>query len=545
MTSFFHRLLDVATRPLRAVLSAPSRLLSGWQRVAGISLPARVAILVAFFLVVCVAVTLIAFYYTQDRSFVRAKLTLTFFSVIVVLLVLIPLVVYKALKLWLEGDVSPFPDIDRAWQAGLAELQRHGLYFSEIPLFLILGSAGEEHESSLFDASRLSLNVRQVPRGPAPLHWYANAEGIYLACGDACCLSRLAELAAEVIAEEAPRPAAGSPRSPADRIRGTIVAGDEDAGGASATTSGPLPSPSAPRPGGPAEIRGTMVVGSQTSFDSTDAAPAEKRIVKLPQDEVALQSRRLQYVCRLIRRARDPLCPLNGILTLLPFGLIQRSVPESIEVQRAVQKDLSTLLHGLMVRCPVTAVVVGLEEESGFRELVQRVGRERAWGQRFGKGFSVWTPPLPDRMRALAAHACGSFEDWVYTLFRERGALSKPGNTKLYALLCKIRRSVHGRLADILAAAYGAQGDPEEPAEAFFVGGCYFAATGPGEDRQAFVKGVFDKLPEQQEELQWTAAAYEKDQRYQTLSQLGLAVDALLLLALAAVIVNQWVYPLW
>ena len=202
----------------------------------------------------------------------------------------------------------------------------------------------------------------------------------------------------------------------------------------------------------PPNIRGTMVVGGQAGAGDFEAegisAAAEKKVVRLDQHESGEQQRRLEYLCRLLRRLRQPLCPVNGVLTLLPFGLVQRSVPESTEVQRAVQRDTSTLLASLKARCPVTALVVGLEEESGFRELVRRVGRDRAVGQRFGKGFNLWNPPLPERLEAMTVHACGAFEDWVYTLFREKGSLSKPGNTSLFALLCKIRHNLQSRLVE-------------------------------------------------------------------------------------------------
>jgi hypothetical protein len=141
-------------------------------------------------------------------------------------------------------------------------------------------------------------------------------------------------------------------------------------------------------------------------------------------------------------------------------------------------------------------------------------------------------------MQAVCAHACGQFEDWVYTLFREKGALSKPGNTKLYGLLCKIRRNVQRRLANILAGAYGCTEETQE--EAFLFGGCYFAGTGETEERQAFVKGVFDKLPEQQEELAWTRDAIEEDANYRRWAQMGFAADALLLLTLVGMILYRW-----
>ena len=68
-------------------------------------------------------------------------------------------------------------------------------------------------------------------------------------------------------------------------------------------------------------------------------------------------------------------------------------------------------------------------------------------------------------------------------------------------------------------------------------GGCYFAATGDSEDRQAFVKGVFDKLPEQQEELEWTEEAIRQDQKHHALANLGFCLSTVLLLGLVGTIV--------
>jgi hypothetical protein len=465
----------------------------------------------------------------------------------VVLLIVIPFVLYKALKLWLEGEISPFPDIDHAWKAGLAELQQHGLDLAQTPLFLVLGSANEVQEKGLFDASGLSLNVKEFPKGPAALHWYANADGVYLVCTNAGCLSKTANLGRRTAEEEAARPGPAAPRSGGDTLRGTIVAG-----GPSMTSSAVIPSAPAPAPArssGSSNIRGTMVVGGAAGgdedvYDSGQSAPREKHVVRLDPSEANLQERRLEYLCRLIRRARLPLSPLNGVLALLPFGLIQRSVPESNEVSRAAKRDLAVLLRGLMVRCPVTALVVEMEEHNGFQELVRRVGRDRAAGQRFGKGFTLSNPPLPERLEALAAHSCGAFEDWVYTLFREKGSLSKPGNTRLYSLLCKIRRDVQTRLANILAVGFGHDADEDSQDGALYFGGCYFAAAGETEDRQAFVKGVFDKLPEQQEELQWTDRAMYEDQKYQLFSNVCLGIDTLLLVGLIVLIVHKF-HPLW
>ena len=68
-------------------------------------------------------------------------------------------------------------------------------------------------------------------------------------------------------------------------------------------------------------------------------------------------------------------------------------------------------------------LIVGLERERGFRELVRRVGKERASTQRFGRKFDVRAYPTKEELAALSLHVCGAFEDWAYALFREENAL--------------------------------------------------------------------------------------------------------------------------
>ena len=287
-----------------------------------------------------------------------------------------------------------------------------------------------------------------------------------------------------------------------------------------------------------------MIVSNQSSDSESEGdavAPVdEKRVIKLEQNEVSEQDRRMAYLARLIRRIRQPLCPINGILTSLSFGMIQRSNPDASAIERAARTDLAALQRVLMLSCPVTALVTGLEEESGFRELVRRVGRERAANQRFGKGFSVANVPLGERLEAVAIHACGAFEDFVYNLFRERDSLSKPGNTKLYALLCKVRHKVQDRLAKILVGGYARDAEKGPAADGFRFGGCYFAGTGESEERQAFVSAVIGKLPEQEEELQWTDQALQQDDRFNLASQLVLALDLALLIALGGAVFYVW-----
>jgi len=242
------------------------------------------------------------------------------------------------------------------------------------------------------------------------------------------------------------------------------------------------------------------------------------------------QLTRLEYVCHLLRRTRRPLCPINGILVLIPRKTIQAGARESRELERAAKADVATVQQELQLRCPTTALLVGNEEDPGFGELVRRVGRERAAAQRFGKRFDVRSLATPDQLAAFCIHVAGVFEDWIYTLFREKDALTRPGNTHLYGLLCNVRTRLQRRLTHILVGSFGWDAEREKDADPVPFSGCYFAATGETEDRQAFVRGVFDKLVEEQGNVEWTSEALAESRRLRWFGYLGTAIGVVLAL---------------
>ena len=70
-------------------------------------------------------------------------------------------------------------------------------------------------------------------------------------------------------------------------------------------------------------------------------------------------------------------------------------------------------------------------------------------------------------------------------------------------------------------------------------GGCYFAATGVSADRQSFVKSVFEKMQQMEDELEWTEEAIRTDRRCAGLAHTLLAFNGLLLLALVGMLVYR------
>lgn len=528
------------------------------------------------------------FVFGQDN--VRDALTWPRMLLVLALVVVIPLVLYKVLQLWLEGDGSQFPDIDYAWEAGVEELAKHGLTLDSLPLFLVLGSSGDQQEQSVVQAAGLDVRVRAIPEGDAALHWYATSEGIFLFCTDTSWLNAVAWLSAQKsrdagqkTAFAAPLPALPSgavaapsipvmaplppvapepvppPAAPQLVIPPATQRGPSPGAGTISLDQflqqQPMPTPSVPARGAHSP---TSTISSPMPISLPAAAPEPAPVVYAPEPssplavtsghdapaivappDAAERLQRLQYVCQLLRRARRPLCAINGILTLLPFQSIRATPDEAEELQRAIKSDLLTVQRTLELRCPVTALITGLEEDQGFSELVRRVGPERASSQRFGKKFDVRALPLAEELAALCEHVCGAFDDWVYALFREQGALTRPGNTRLYALLCKVRCHLKPRLTELLASGFGFDRRATPDDDPFLFSGCYFAATGSTPDRQAFVRGVLDKMVEEQEFVEWTPRALATNRRLFWLSYVGLGVSAVLLVTLIVMFIGR------
>ncbi|MCO6453743.1 MAG: hypothetical protein J5I93_00365, partial [Pirellulaceae bacterium] len=174
---------DAASEPkspslFRRIITWPWRL----------SMAARAAWCTLLFLLVLVTVSWILFFASDSSVPWRQSMSAGRIVAIVLLVSVIPFAVYYVLRLWLEGERSQFPEIDFAWRSGLETLAQNGISVTSTPIYLVLGSSGERQERDLLAAAGLRMRVEQVPEGPAPLHWYANPEAIFLFCTDTCWL---------------------------------------------------------------------------------------------------------------------------------------------------------------------------------------------------------------------------------------------------------------------------------------------------------------------------------------------------------------------
>jgi hypothetical protein len=512
------QILQYLTAPFRLLLQGPTYLISTPRKVWGMKPALRAAVLMAIFLVVCTVIVAIDYAVREGVGNAGRPLVLTWIAAEMALLIALPLATYHLVRLWLEGDVSKYPDIDQAWDEGVTALAEQGIELSDLPLYVVLGAGTEADCLTLMGASRLTAVVSGAPRGPAPLRWYATSNAIYLFCNGLGRIGRLSELAAS-----GGRGGGGG----ANPITATMVAG---APPRQATVASGFPGDVTKTGAGAGPILGTIVAAGGSGGGERsggEAAPTSSGMSRKDADE---QTDRLDYAMQKLRRARQPYCANNGVLTILPHAVLE-NVVYAREAPESVRTDLNAVRSSCRVASPVTMLVTGMESEAGFAELIRRVGHERARSSRFGKGFDVWNVASDENLDALSLHACGSFEDMVYTLFAADDGSDPRSNGKLYELLCRVRKHLQPRLRGVLVNGYAVETEGNgEPPRLF--SGCYFAATGRGGDSQAFVRSVFDKLDQQCEDLQWSDRALREEGAYRwVLWGLNFANAALLLIA--------------
>jgi hypothetical protein len=380
-----------------------------------------------------------------------------------------------------------------------------------------------------------------VPEGRQPLVWYATDRAVFLVASDLGCLGHLHRTAREGRAG----PTAGGPDEAATsqaRLRGTLVPGTK--AGDVRETARPKAA-AAPAPTFPADLRGTIKPGAAGAGrgEGRGTSPGLPVGTGLPAAEVQEQVERLGHVCELLRRERNPVCPINGIITVLPYAMLA-DIMVAKAAPRMVRQDLETIRQHARVNCLTAALITGLEQETGFFELVRRLGPENTKDNRAGHRFDPEIRPTQENMVTLSRQACGWFEEWVYYLFRQPEGLAQwPANRRLYRLLAKVRRDLLPRLESVLTSAFSSDEDAAETPPMMF--GTYFAATGTGPsggELYGFVRGVLNRLDEEfnavpnrplpEYRVEWTRAALEEDRRYAIWTRALYVVNGLLFGAL-------------
>lgn len=411
-----------------------------------------------------------------------------------------------------QPEPSHFPDIDAAWAEAMRALAQAGISLTDKPLYLVLGRP-EGAEENLFNAAQLQLVVKQTPPGPgAALHVYADRDAIYLTCPGA---SLLGKHAANVSLQGI------------DEQQGDTIEGEADS-----------PEDKTIRPTGKekkvikqlAQIAGRQMNVIERRAARRDLGMPMPDLLKNPA-EVEMYRARLAHLGRLVVRDRQPFCPINGIMILVPAGATD-SEHDAQQTAELCARDLTGLRRVLKLRCPIFVLTCDFEAIPGFANFIQRVSTKERLG-RLGQRFPLAPPdlagePLQAKMEQSIHHLCNNYlRDWVYRLFRVDGDdAAIAANTGLYLLLDEMRGRKKN-LSRILT-----QGIARDIPTPLLYGGCYLAGTGPAKDReQAFVAGFLKRLSENQGVVSWTDEAIAEDRRCHRRANLGYTFLAGLVLA--------------
>ena len=425
----------------------------------------------------------------------------------------LPLLTYIGVRIWGREDDALYPDIDEAWNAGIAALSNVGLSPSAgtVPLFLILGGGKvEEAFAESMQSTGEAPRVDGVPNaaGVTPaLRWYATDSGIYLFCsrvGALCSLVEMWKGANELKWEDNPEQVevGTAARKSASHSRILVSVSADDISRSSNSASAihlPVSSP----------------VQSHKQF------PINVNFVE--------EADRLAYLCRRIKHSRRPRCGINGSIVILPVEFPEANKDAIAAIARSIRKDIRVLHDTLRLRFPISGLVVGMEQATGFNELARLLGPSHI-RKRLGAGFDIYRRASSDRIVRLCDYICSSLETFVYALYGRPNEISGvTENRKIYRLLCQIRGEIKPKACELLIDSF-ARGDRDDLANAFenggeppaYFSGCYFASTGSRSDEQAFVKGVFfDKLVFEQGKVEWTTAARRTHFRFRVAVMIG------------------------
>lgn len=533
MMSFLQSIIDAITTPIRQLFYWFVQCLPGVRAISKWTIPTKWAWMTLLLLLMIWVAAYIKHRFDAVNVDWNQGEWWKWFIIPIPMITGITVFVYFFVKLYLKEEVSRFPELDRIWGDAIEAAGNKAISVSDTPLFLVLGTSQQREVKSLASLIGVEFEVAVPSTGSAPISFYASEKGVFVFLNGCSCISRLST-ASHSISNKAQSSASGE-LHPAE-VGGTI-----DASHLEVPQFRTMQAPEASEHhADPFQPGGTMLLSE--GQDLGDIWKGESTSKMLSSQDIYDAEDRLRHVCKLIKKARLPVCPINGIVTTLPFELIESS---SAQLQIAIQKDIAVLREEFHVRCPNTALVTGMEVEEGFIELIKRLPAQKLSENRFGKGSDLWVTPDAARLDAIAIHATATFEDWIYMLFQEENALKKKHNSRLFSMLCRVRGVFSENLRAVLSTGFGFDPkiQPHLAFEQFLFGGCYFGATGSSTNQQAFVKSVFAKTLQQEGELEWAPEARIRDNQYHFMANLAALVGTLAIIAIVAMLILKFAFP--
>lgn len=447
----------------------------------------------------------------------------------------ISLLVYGCIRFMLKEKPSLYPDIDRVITEGLQELINRKIDVVKTPIFLVLGTENVLNNRLVIEAAAGKPATLAPNSGDDCLSIHASQDSIWIfphGCNSTSVVNHL-EIPAESDQDS-------EDDSLHDSIAGTMSAEDmefeaEDESARWGKTY-KFDEFEPPIDGGTIQMDDDF--DPMRDASSSHVAPA----AKFSPPDLDQAEERLRHFCRWLRKIRSNVCPINGVLTSIPFETI---VSRSEHLSKAVQSDLKILREELQIRVPTTLLVSGMENEPGFTTMTNLLGPHRTEKQRIGKGAHEKASPENKYLAVIAKQAASAIEDQIFELFQQGEVLRNSNTPNLFRLLCRMRGNFGTNLIKIVEESFGF--DPLKQHELtdsqFPFGGCYFAAGGTRKKEHAFLPSVLAKVFELRSNIDWSINAQRRDLRYQNQAAWVSLIGLLALVAIAAMLAYRFRSP--
>ncbi len=446
--------------------------------------------------------------------------------IFLVLYAIVRLVLVLVGLLGLEEE-SEFPDIQTDWDEILEALDRERLAIDDLPLFLVNGFTPQQEESVFQEASNIEWSVVAPPltQKNATVRAFVSQEAIFLSCTDigASCLqlgkvqpgsTAAPASAASPAAAAPPRVGTGTLQPGSGLSAAAVVAENTSEFEQSATESETLAAaPPTPSRGG---VLGTMTPGAmQRALQTMQGlrnrevkGQGKQELAPLDEFELLMGRRRLVFLCRLLVETRQPFCPANGLLQVLPFSWAQE-MGYGRKLVASVRADIEEIHRVFQMQLPVVIVASELEEIQGISDFILRAERLQPGlrNSRAGSSFPAGADVNDQHADWLVSEAMMQwFRGWVYQAFHRN--IDSPKNRRLFTMLCEIsqrsqtfakllRDCLQDKVTDNQLRLYGT----------------YFCASGSGSQKQGFIQGVLQKLIDLQGEVAYTPQVRECQHR--------------------------------
>ena len=461
------------------------------------------------------------------------------------------------------NDKPLFDSVTLALRDGMDRFTRAGIDPRKTPIYLVLGApAGGIRE--FFSSSHIDLAVLpSAEEADEPIQVCGNREAIYVCCRDSSLIGHYARKSAGSLLMAAAqrsvnelqadnestirqaRPAwrsgdaAGKSASvatlspPAYQTAKQSGATNAGLSGASATATLSMPSPAlSPAPsvetrestGDTTVQRVHETLGQLETMTASVLQPRQSRPLemRLEASDAETLLQRLETLCQEIVTLREPYCPINGVIALIPLPACDH-VEASDHVGMRLERDLKTIVETTDSHLSVQVVFCDFDLCEGSQPFLDRFPESQRH-----RRLGAIIPAVPESESESAAGSLEKAVQWICndlfpplgfrlmtrdlqdtTMDRELGM----GNHRIQRLVQQMRDRGEG-MSRLLRRSVAGMG------HRLRIRGCFLAATGMAghASKQAFCEGVVPLILDMQNEVQWSRKRRDRDRWQRTMA---------------------------